>query len=117
MNNYNENVVENTDILAAFERLLLERTQFELQVYDFLVDPVLQVPNEFWDPVIVKLPDTTIEQIEQIEQIEECIICTTEQSVFKKLKCCDHQICKNCFKNWFDISVKCPFCKFDLREL
>ena len=76
----------------------------------------LNVPSNFWDPVIVKLPDGKVDDFDSIHIKDECLICTSEFDIFKKLPCCKNSICVNCTNKWFELSVKCPFCKTDIRS-
>jgi len=73
--------------------------------------------SDFWDPVIVSIPDSQIAQFEEIIISDECLICTCEFNKFKKLPCCKKYICNNCSYKCFGQCVKCPFCKKDIREL
>ena len=47
----------------------------------------------------------------------ECIICNDLKNDFKKVGCCNNNICLECTNKWFNLSVYCPFCKCDQREL
>jgi hypothetical protein len=100
------------------ESLIRDRLLFELQVYDFLVDPVLLIPESFWEPVIVSLNEVQInELLPKIYRSGECGICTECVSDFKELKCCNQHICVDCTQIWFSRSVRCPYCNKDIREL
>jgi hypothetical protein len=82
-------------------------------VFRYTEDP------SFWDPVIVNL---SIQQIDRLEYIYntvpvECIICNENKHDFKKVSCCNNNVCVDCTNKWFNLSVYCPFCKKDQREL
>jgi len=98
--------------------LIIERTNFENEIFDFLINPLVFVPPDdpFWDPVTVNLNDSQINQLKTIEKEAECFICTNISLNFSNLNCCNNDICSDCTFNWFSKSVKCPFCKQDLRD-
>ena len=114
-------VVINQELDNEYVRVLIERNQFEQQLYDFLVSPMLlpQQDSSFWDPVVVNLDPPTLQQvsIETIKEPTECSICITDRTAFKRVKCCNQLICNECAVQWFNKSVYCPYCKQDLREL
>ena len=106
----------------AFVRLLLERANYETELYDFLVSPLIVVPqtnSSFWDPVVVCLNQDQLQlaSVATTCELTECAICITDRQVFKKVKCCNQLICTQCANDWFIKSVYCPYCKRDLREL
>ena len=72
-----------------------------------------EAESNFWDPVIVSIPDSQIAQFEEINipLCDECVICTCEFNKFKKLPCCKKYLCNTCTYKCFGLSVKCPFCK------
>ena len=102
------------------EELIRERTIFENELYDNLINLELFIPESFWEPVNVSL---TIEQINNLKEIdlketcskETCLICNSETFIFKELRCCKKQMCNSCIITWFNLSVKCPYCNFDQR--
>jgi hypothetical protein len=103
--NINQNVNEVNEIEEIYH---LNRIIFNL------IEPL-----DFWDPVIVNL---SIQQINNLEYIYntvpvECIICNELKNDFKKVGCCNNNICLECTDKWFNLSVYCPFCKCDQREL
>ena len=103
--------------MNALEILILERDEFETFLYDLLVDPVvLDVPDNFWDPVPISLNISQIHDIPDIIETQECIICYENHLNFKKVRCCNNLICNSCAYEWFSSSVKCPYCKYDLRK-
>ena len=76
-----------------------------------------QIPETFWEPVIVKFQDIDKLETLVLQEPVECIICTNLECQFKKVACCNNKICKNCINIWFNKSVFCPFCKCDQREI
>lgn len=84
---------------------------------EILVVQPIQVPEDFWEPVKVTIKDT--EGVFKFTDEEwECLICREERTKKTKLHCCGQEICDSCVDNWFNKeSVKCPFCKRDIRDL
>jgi hypothetical protein len=105
----------DTDLpdLTTFQNLILERNAFEIHVYDYLVNPYMLIPDEFWEPVQVSLK---IEDLTELILTDNCIICAEDCDLFRDLKCCKNKVCNECAKGWFSRSVKCPFCIQDLRN-
>jgi hypothetical protein len=96
------------------EQLIRERQRFENEMYDLLVNVDQFLPPEFWEPVVVKIPETfNFEKV--VTEPTECFVCFNEFTVFNKLNCCKKKLCEDCTKTWFDKSVKCPFCVQDIR--
>jgi hypothetical protein len=92
--------------------LIRQRNEFELQIYDFLVNPIIS--DDFWEPVKVSFKE--INKLKDSIKEDICHICTDKHLNFKKLNCCNQEICNGCCHNWFNESVKCPFCFQDLRD-
>ena len=109
-----------SEINSIFEiqlnNLLLQRNIFEVQIYDYLVNPYLAVPNDFWEPVKVCLDPYQLSKLNQLSIQDNCLICTNDYSIFRELKCCKNKLCNGCAEQWFSRSVKCPFCIQDLRD-
>ena len=112
---FQENPLDRVDLLESVEQLILERNSFELMIFDYLVEPT--IPDDFWDPVVVCLSKEHIDSLEQLEINDTCFICTMESNLFRKMHCCNKEICNECVYKWFEKSVKCPFCMQDLREV
>jgi len=104
---------EHSDSLQI---LMSERRRFENEIYDFLVAPLLSFVEDesFWEPVKVgyknvkDLPDDVTE--------DTCVICTEQHLNFKSLICCNQKMCNGCCYQWFESSVKCPYCFQDIRD-
>ena len=116
-----DNLFTNNDIdiianeVNEIQEHLNENNVYQLNriVFRYIEDP------SFWDPVIVNL---SIQQIDRLEYIYntvplECIICNDLKNDFKKVSCCNNNVCLDCTNKWFNLSVYCPFCKCDQREL
>ena len=101
------------------ETVMRERDEFEQQLYDFLVEPINlpEIPDDFWEPVIVNLSKQQINLLKNKLNEDECNICASICNSFKLLECCGKEMCINCSVNWFNRSIKCPFCNYDLRNL
>ena len=107
--------------------LIHEREEYENYIYDTLINDLdlnqnflnenFLIDPTFWDPVIVCLTNEQINNLYTIHKECECFICTEQKSLFKKMSCCNNNICFECTKNWFNVSVFCPFCKKDQREM
>ena len=44
-----------------------------------------------------------------------CPVCMEEKGKFKKLEC-GHCFCENAFNQWFQNNVRCPVCRYDIRD-
>jgi hypothetical protein len=109
--------LSENDSLEQLYLLIGERNQFENYIYNYLVRTI-EIPDSFWDPVIVCLSDKQIDLMENVLfEEKECFICKDTKNIFKKLGCCDNKICLDCTKIWFNKSVFCPFCKKDQRTI
>ena len=75
-----------------------------------------QVPEGFWDPVFVCLPDHSFSLIRNKLITQDCTICNEQEYTFKVLPCCKNDLCTCCAASWFNKSVKCPYCNQDLRD-
>jgi hypothetical protein len=96
----------------AFIELLEERLEFEIELYDYLVSPL--IPDSFWEPVKVSFKN--VKELEDSIHQDECSVCMEKHINFKKLVCCNQEICNDCCYTWFDKSVICPYCNQDIRE-
>ena len=99
----------------------LNRTieNFHLSRGEYLLSEILTivpiVPPDFWDPVKVTVSDD--KKFDFIDENWECFICREERTKKTEMKCCKQALCDSCVENWFNKeSVKCPFCKKDIRE-
>ena len=107
----------NVDVETNYLNALIERSDYELQMYDYLVDTLILVPETFWEPVKVSLTDEQIAAFKENNVSDECPICFEEKTLFISLNCCSQQMCKDCCKKVFKENVKCPYCNHDQREL
>ena len=106
-------ILKNTINFELMESLIQERNEFEQYIYEFLVTPIIS--DSFWEPVKVVLPDHCKNKLIQVYGQSECIICRFDKLFFRELSCCKNKMCSCCINKWFNESVKCPFCKHDLR--
>ncbi|MDA9846596.1 RING finger protein [Flavobacteriaceae bacterium] len=97
----------------------IENFQME-RVEDLLSDIITVVPivpPDFWDPVKVTVSDSENKKFEFVDESWECFICREDRTKKTEMKCCKQALCDSCVENWFHKeSVKCPFCKKDIRE-
>ena len=110
------NTVYNFNTVDRYQHLLLDRTLFEIQVYDYLVNPILFISEDFWDPVKVGLTHDDISKCSEVLLNDNCIICTNDCNAFREVRCCKNKLCMECTDKWFSESVRCPFCIQDLRD-
>jgi len=120
----NEPDLELPDLNLSLDELIRQRALFEINLYDYLVNPfvfiqeeIIQeefIQEEFWEPV--KVPFDKFGDLVDIAQEDICHICTNNCSNFKKLNCCNQKMCNDCCYLWFNDSVKCPYCYQDLRD-
>ena len=78
------------------------------------------LPRNFSDPVVVA--PTAIQITTAIEDISastnNCAICQDAiSSDGCKIRHCGHEFHRSCLTNWFGISVRCPVCRHDIREI
>ena len=112
LNNLN-NLSLNNLSLNNLNNLILERTNFENEMYDLLVSPLQNIPESFWEPVRISFNfDLLISKY----HYTECSICIENKNHFKILTCCNQILCNSCAKKWFELSVICPYCNRDLRN-
>lgn len=80
-------------------------------------------PNAFMEPVIVA---PTAEQMNEAFQVPEqnpegaCPICQehyTPESQLVRLRNCNHCFHRQCATAWYTMSVHCPLCRNDIREV
>ena len=111
-------IERNISDLILFNYLF---NQINTQIINFHLinenNDYLQEEGEFWEPVKVGLPENLLNEIKIIKIINDCNICTENKELFCKLECCNTDLCQDCVNNWFKISVYCPYCKKDIREL
>ena len=119
----NLNVLENpifeeirNNTLSPLENLILQRNLFEIHVYDYLVNPYVLVPDDFWDPIKVGLKPHEMLHLNEVIVHDNCVICTDNSDLFREVNCCKNKICNSCTERWFSESVRCPFCAQDLRD-
>jgi len=104
---------EIEEVNRAIENFQLERVEDLLS--DILTVQTISVPPDFWEPVKVTVGDD--KKFEFTDEIWECFICREERTKKTEMECCKQALCESCVENWFNKeSVKCPFCKKDIRE-
>ena len=100
----------------SLQNLIWERARFENEIYDYLVGPLISfIDNEsFWEPV--KVGYKNVKELPDDVTQDTCVICTEQHLNFKSLICCNQKMCNGCCYQWFESSVKCPYCFQDIRE-
>lgn len=77
------------------------------------------IPSNFSEPVTVR---PTTEQIETALQTipnstSNCAICQDSISYDGvKIRHCGHDFHRSCISDWFQINVRCPVCRQDIRD-
>jgi hypothetical protein len=80
----------------------------------------LATPATFTDPVTVA--PTTAQIQTAIESVpapvdSHCAICQeTMEGRITRIRHCGHMYHRSCFSQWFSMSVRCPVCRYDIRE-
>lgn len=98
----NREIRERIFLIMLHESIIQERLFME------------SIPDDFWEPVKIT---TDKEKFIFYEESWECIICRENRNKKTDLKCCKQSLCDICVEEWFTKeSIKCPFCKKDIRE-
>ena len=120
------------------QRILNQVDQYENQSGQFLNDffgnspistllySMLQSRNNSWvDPVVVRPSATEISRatsltsIDNTRENERCVICQDDMNnthVIRRINQCRHQFHQNCLDQHFQNSVRCPICRYDIRQ-
>jgi hypothetical protein len=81
--------------------------------------------TRFQDPVTVAPTPQQIEHatlLQQATQNEESLLCAvcqdayTEGQAIRTIRHCNHSFHKTCIDPWFQTNVRCPVCRYDIRE-
>jgi hypothetical protein len=80
----------------------------------------LALPARFNDPVVVAPSQLQINaSLENHDNSDSpCAICQepiTTGGV--RIRQCQHSYHRSCISNWFSMSVRCPVCRYDIREV
>jgi hypothetical protein len=78
------------------------------------------LPSNFSDPVLVTPTQNQISQsVQDIgTSLNNCAICQDSiSSGGVKIRQCGHDFHRSCLMNWFALSVRCPVCRHDIRDL
>jgi hypothetical protein len=125
------NNIRNLDYLYNFNtNTLSNRIAPNLRLQEVLYQPfsnlLNQFPNNFnnLSPVIVRPSQQQIENAtEQINNTETSqLICPITQETFNentliiRIIHCQHCFSREAIMNWFDRSVLCPVCRYDIRD-
>ncbi len=77
------------------------------------------IPSNFSEPVVVRPTDEQIENALQSipNSTSNCAICQDSISYDGvKIRHCGHDFHRSCLSNWFEINVRCPVCRQDIRD-
>jgi hypothetical protein len=83
------------------------------------------VPQDYFDPVIVRPTNEVIERNTQILNGADipagtiCVICQDtirSTELCRKIITCSHTFHKSCIDEWFNTNVHCPSCRHDIRD-
>ena len=105
---------EFNDLIHDLHTLVNQRNAYEILIYDFLVTPVIVIPESFWESV--KVSFNGVRELGDIIGKDNCLICSESRLNFKNVNCCNQKLCNECCYKWFNESVKCPYCFQDIRE-
>lgn len=80
----------------------------------------LALPARFNDPVIVSPSQLQINAALESQETSDspCAICQEAiTSAGARIRQCLHSYHRSCISNWFSMSVRCPVCRYDIREV
>jgi len=80
----------------------------------------LALPARFNDAVVVAPSQLQINAALELQDTSDspCAICQepiTSNGV--RIRQCRHSYHRSCISNWFSMSVRCPVCRYDIREV
>lgn len=125
------NYPARTTLIGRFlntEQLVLELVNriHSTQIYGDLTTALLtvtlpggQLARNFSDPVPVTPSTNQINAgLESIETASSpCAVCQDPiTSGGVRIRACRHEYHRSCISNWFSMSVRCPVCRYDIRE-
>ena len=92
------------------------------QLYSNVANAVftLALPHRFADPVVVSPSQLQINAALEIQETSEspCAICQENiTSGGVRIRQCQHSYHRSCISNWFLMRVRCPVCRYDIREV
>lgn len=83
------------------------------------------LPANVLTPVIVRPSQDIINQATVLETIQDppptgiCVICQDEYTIgnsVRRIRHCQHSFHNDCIMQHFDSSVRCPTCRYDIRD-
>jgi len=80
----------------------------------------LAIPARFNDPVVVAPSQLQINAALETHNTSDspCAICQEPiTSGGARIRQCMHSYHRSCISNWFSMSVRCPVCRYDIREV
>jgi len=91
----------------------------------FNILPTLGINTRNQEPVLVRPSVQQIEsssslrQASSADESQTCSICQdsyTEGQAIRSINHCNHNFHKTCIDPWFQQNVRCPVCRYDIRE-
>jgi hypothetical protein len=101
--------VNNSGMIALLRTSLAQPTSMviNLPYPDDLADvPVLATATQIADATTAGITVTDA----------DCAICQDTVTMVTKINHCGHGFHDTCIQNWFTRSVRCPVCRWDIRE-
>jgi len=91
------------------------------QIYTHAANAIFTftLPSRFNDPVVVAPSQLQINAaLENHDNADSpCAICQDAiTSGGARIRQCQHSYHRACISNWFSMSVRCPVCRYDIRE-
>ena len=80
----------------------------------------LTVPPRFMEPVVISPSQLQINGALEAQETHDspCAICQEAiTSGGVRIRYCRHAYHRSCISNWFSMSVRCPVCRHDIREV
>lgn len=120
---YNRFMINEMCLLELTNRVFQSETR-NRQTNHVLTVPITIMENNagFQEPVVVRPTADQIrnatQAVEQVPANSTCAICQEDIAVNGiKILHCDHLYHESCLQNWFSLSVRCPVCRHDIREV
>ena len=104
----------------AFVLELMNRI-YTNHIYSSTANAILNItlPARFNEPVVVAPSQVQINAALEPHEASDspCAICQdTITSGGVRIRHCQHSYHRSCISNWFSMSVRCPVCRYDIRE-
>ena len=80
----------------------------------------LSIPQRFMEPVVITPSQIHINASLETQETSDspCAVCQEAiTSGGVRIRQCHHAYHRSCISNWFSMSVRCPVCRHDIREV